>query len=142
MRIPALACAVAFLILISAISASQNTSIRIVPAPYTSAASGEEMYVAYCASCHGRDGRGHGPAASALKTIPPDLTALAQHNQGIYPADHVYSVLVGRTRLSAHGSADMPIWGPIFRRMGQGHPSEEQLRVTNINKYLESLQVK
>lgn len=142
MRIPALACAVALFILLSAIAASQSTSIKRVPARYTSAASGQEMYVSYCAACHGRDGRGQGPAAPALKSAPTDLTALSRANQGKFPYAHVYSVLVGKTELSAHGSADMPVWGPIFRRLGQGSVGEEHLRAANLTKYLESLQEK
>ncbi len=142
MRVLALACAVALCILLSAIGASQSTSIKRVPARYTSADSGQEMYVSYCAACHGRDGRGQGPAAPAIKSAPPDLTTLSRRNNGKFPADHVYSVLVGKTELSAHGSADMPMWGPIFRRMGQGHVAEEQLRATNLTKYLESIQAK
>ncbi len=142
MRVSALACVVALFILLSAIAASQSTSIKRVPARYTSAASGQEMYVSYCASCHGRDGRGQGPAAPALRSAPPDLTTLARRNNGKLPADHVYSVLVGKSELSAHGSADMPVWGPIFRRLGHGSVGEEHLRATNLTKYLESIQTK
>ncbi len=142
MRVSALTCAVALFILLSAIAASQSTSIKRVPAPYTPAASGQEMYLSYCASCHGRDGRGQGPAAPALKSAVPDLTALARANHGKFPADHAYSVLAGKTELSAHGSADMPVWGPIFRRLGQGSIGEEHLRVVNVTKYRESIQEK
>ncbi len=142
MRVSALTCAVALFILLSAIAASQNVSIKRVPARYTSAASGQEMYVSYCAACHGRDGRGQGPAAPALKSAPSDLTALSRRNNGKFPADHVYSVLVGKTELLAHGSADMPVWGPVFRRLGQGSVGEEHLRATNLTKYLESIQAK
>lgn len=142
MRVSALACAVALFILLSAIAASQNVSIKRVPARYTSAASGQEMYVSYCAACHGRDGRGQGPAAPALKSAPPDLTTLSRRNNGKYPSAHVYAILVGKTELSAHGPADMPVWGPIFRRLGQGSGAEQHLRATNLTKYLESLQAK
>ena len=35
---------------------------------------GKDSFMAYCAVCHGADGRGNGPAAPALKTPVPDLT--------------------------------------------------------------------
>jgi hypothetical protein len=41
------------------------------------AAPGAEPYAAYCASCHGADGRGTGPRAAALAEPPADLTRLA-----------------------------------------------------------------
>ncbi len=131
----------ALALLLSAIAIAQKPSLKKVPAPYTSPASGEEMYVSYCAACHGKDGKGNGPAVPALKSLPPDLTTLARRNGGKYPADHVYAILSGKTELAAHGSTDMPVWGPVFMRMGQSHPAEVQLRANNLTKYLESLQV-
>ena len=46
-----------------------QTSPRVKNSPLkeTSPASGKEMYLQYCASCHGRDGKGDSPAASALR---------------------------------------------------------------------------
>src|SRR4029077_8719707 len=43
----------------------------------TSPASGKEMFNAYCAVCHGKDGKARAPAASALKKAPADLTRLS-----------------------------------------------------------------
>lgn len=40
--------------------------------------SGKEMFKTYCATCHGEDARGHGPATAALKVAPPDLTLLRE----------------------------------------------------------------
>jgi mono/diheme cytochrome c family protein len=74
----------------------QKTEIRKVPAPATNPASGKEMFKTYCASCHGANGKGDGPAASALKTTPADLTMLAKNNGGKFPADKVASILRGR----------------------------------------------
>ena len=37
---------------------------------------GRDLFESYCATCHGRDGKGAGPVAGALKTPPADLTAL------------------------------------------------------------------
>ena len=120
----------------------QQQQIKRIPAKPTSPASGQEMYTSYCAVCHGTDGRGGGPAAEALKVPPSDLTTLARKNGGKYPSDHVTSAIQGDLHLSVHGSKEMPVWGKVFWRMSQGHSSEVQLRVTNLNKYIESLQAK
>lgn len=46
--------------------------VAVVPGPV---ARGGPLYAAYCAGCHGVDGRGHGPVARALGQKPADLTA-------------------------------------------------------------------
>jgi mono/diheme cytochrome c family protein len=120
----------------------QKAEIKHVPAKSTSPASGIEMFNAYCASCHGSDAKGDGPAAAALKVRPADLTALAKNNGGIYPAMKVTSALNGTAELAAHGNKDMPVWGPIFFRMGGGSSGQVLQRVANLNKYIESLQAK
>jgi mono/diheme cytochrome c family protein len=100
------------------------------------------MFMSYCAPCHGKEAKGNGPAASALKIRPADLTALAQKNGGKYPAMKVTAVLSGRVDLAAHGNKEMPVWGTVFWRMSGGHEAEVQQRVANLNHYIESLQVK
>lgn len=116
--------------------------MKVAPAQQTSPASGKEMFKAYCASCHGTDAKGDGPAASALKTPPADLTMLAKNNGGKFPADKVTAVLRGQANLAAHGNQEMPVWGKVFWRMSQGHEGEVQQRVANLTHYLESLQAK
>ena len=120
----------------------QEKVIKHVPVKATSPASGQEMYTNYCAVCHGKDGKGNGPAAEALKVPPPDLTFLAQKNSGKYPSMRVASIIRGEAALPAHGTKEMPIWGSLFWNMSQGHPSEVQQRVANLNEYVESLQAK
>jgi mono/diheme cytochrome c family protein len=119
----------------------QNKDIKHVPAKETSPASGQEMFNSYCASCHGKDAKGDGPAASALNTPPADLTALAKKNSGKYPEMKVTSVLRGEAKVVAHGTQEMPVWGPVFWHMSQGHPAEVQQRIANLNNYIKSLQV-
>lgn len=130
------------LICIAVFGEAQQERIKHVPVKLTSPTSGQEMYTAYCAVCHGRDGKGNGPAAEALKVPPPDLTALTRRNGNRYPSDRVRSAITGEVHLPAHGSKEMPVWGYLFWRMSQGQSSEVMLRVGNLNKYIESLQAK
>ena len=131
-----------FVLCLCAVGYTQETNLQVkhAPAPQTSAASGKEMFNSYCASCHGADAKGEGPAAAALKSKPADLTALAKNNNGKFPTDRVMSILRGQATVTAHGNLDMPVWGPVFWRMSQGHPAELQQRVTNLTRYIESLQ--
>ena len=117
-------------------------TIKHVPAAYTTPSSGKGMYDAYCASCHGLDGKGDGPAAPALKMPTTNLTTLAVNNKGVFPAAHVTAVIQGDALTPAHGSKDMPVWGPIFMSIGGHSTAEVQLRIRNLTTYLESVQVK
>ena len=116
--------------------------IKHVPIQSTSPVSGKDMYTAYCAVCHGTDGKGEGPAASALKTPPSDLTLLSKNNGGKYPALKVTAAIRGESALPAHGSKEMPVWGGLFWSMSRGHEGEVQQRVANLTHYVESLQAK
>jgi|SRR5208282_664412 mono/diheme cytochrome c family protein len=117
-------------------------TIKHVPIQSTSPVSGKEMYTTYCAVCHGTDGKGGGPAASALKVPPTDLTLLSKNNGGKYPALKVTSAIHGESALPAHGSKEMPVWGALFFNMSGGHQGEVQQRVANLTKYIEGLQAK
>jgi mono/diheme cytochrome c family protein len=144
MRVPGWACMAAVLVAWFGISRAQESksTVKREAAPMTSPASGKEMFVSYCASCHGKDAKGDGPAANALKQLPADLTTLAKRNGGKYPTNKVTSILRGQTSLMAHGDQEMPVWGPVFWRMSQGHEEQVQMRIANLNHYLESLQEK
>jgi mono/diheme cytochrome c family protein len=109
----------------------------------TSPASGKEMFTEYCAACHGADAKGAGPAAAALKTPPADLTTLAKRSEGgTYPRDKVANILRSGTGVAAHGSSDMPTWGPLFKSLDPNHDTIVQQRIKNLNDYLASLQAK
>jgi len=116
--------------------------IQHVPVKAISPASGKDMYMSYCAVCHGTDGKGGGPAASALKVPPTDLTLLSKNNGGKYPALKVTSSIRGEAALPAHGSKEMPVWGTLFWSLASGHQGEVQQRVVNLTQYIESLQAK
>jgi len=120
----------------------QPKRIEHTAAAATSPASGHDMFMSYCAPCHGKAAKGDGPAASALKIAPANLTVLAKENGGKYPSNKVTAILSGQTDLAAHGNKEMPVWGVVFWSMSGGHAGEVQQRVANLNRYIELLQVK
>ena len=122
--------------------ADQSNSKVTIPVNKTSATSGKQMYANYCAPCHGVDGKGQGPVASALKTPPSDLTVLSRNNHGKFPDTHIVTVLQNGTQISSHGTAEMPVWGPILGKMDQTNSQDRLLRISNLSRYLETLQVK
>ena len=144
MRMRCWTCMIAMLVAALGNSRAQESksTVKREAAPMTSPASGKEMFMSYCASCHGKDAKGDGPAANALKQLPADLTTLAKRNGGKYPSDKVTSILRGQAKLMAHGDQEMPVWGPVFWRMSQGREEQVQMRIANLNRYLESLQEK
>jgi mono/diheme cytochrome c family protein len=117
------------------------TQTRTPPLPSISIDSlaGRDSFDLYCASCHGTGGGGNGPVATELRTRPADLTALAQRNNGAFPRDQVRAVVAGQGRaLSAHGTTEMPVWGPMFRMFESDARVRE--RIENLVTHLESLQ--
>src|SRR5664279_3949160 len=102
---------------------------------------GASIFRNYCAACHGLDGRGNGPVSKALKRQVPDLTRLSRRNGSAFPAIHVRTtIMFGTDRLlSAHGSKEMPIWGPIFHEI-EFDQDLGNVRLENVTKYLESIQ--
>jgi mono/diheme cytochrome c family protein len=122
--------------------ADQSTAKVIIPVNKTAPTSGQQMYANYCALCHGIDGRGRGPAASALKTPPIDLTMLSKNNNGKFPDTHIVTVLQNGSAIPSHGSAEMPVWGPILGKMNMSNSQERLLRISNLSRYLDSIQAK
>ncbi len=123
--------------------AADDKTIRKVPTQPTSPASGVQMFKEYCAVCHGLDGKGTGPAATALKKTPANLTELTARNNGKFPELRVFSVIQGDADMpSAHGSRDMPVWGTVFSEMSRGSGSEVQMRISNLIAYVKTIQVK
>jgi mono/diheme cytochrome c family protein len=103
---------------------------------------GAVLFKAYCAVCHGKDGKGAGPMAKSLKTSPPDLTRIAARNAGKFPLERVEKIIAGDEPIPAgHGSREMPVWGPIFSQVAWDQDLG-RLRVYNLARYLESLQAR
>ncbi len=109
----------------------QQTLIRSVE--------GVDLYRAYCASCHGKNGKGNGPVAPALKATVPDLTVIAKNNGGIFPVARVRRIITGEGMIASHGSREMPVWGPIFSQV-EADVDRGPVRLENLVKYLESIQ--
>ena len=103
---------------------------------------GRASFQAYCASCHGRDGKGNGPVAGQLAVRPADLTRLTVRH-GEFPREYVVATIDGRDTLAAHGSRTMPVWGRVWRSDSHDRQQEiEAERVLNeLVHYLQSIQV-
>jgi mono/diheme cytochrome c family protein len=130
-----------FILLIAGLAAFGQTGQRKEgDIPLTSSYSGPEMYMTWCASCHGVQGKGDGPAAAALKIPPADLTQLAKKNRGKFPTEKVRDYIDGTKAVAAHGSREMPVWGSFFRRLG--NESTVTYRVVTLANYVASLQAK
>ncbi|MBZ5570849.1 MAG: c-type cytochrome [Acidobacteriia bacterium] len=121
---------------------AQQPEIKKGSIHYTSPTSGKEMFMSYCAVCHGKDGKGNGPAAAALKIPPADLTTLTKRNGGKFPAAHVSSTILGEADVPAHGSREMPIWGPLLRILDTHGDLIVRQRAVNLTEYVQSLQEK
>lgn len=111
-----------------------------LPANYVP--SGKSMFKQYCAACHGADAKGRGPATPTLNMRVPDLTTLAKRHDGKFPYEYVESVLRFGPGFAAHGSAEMPVWGPIFQYLENYNEAAVRRRIKNLCDYLESIQQK
>ena len=130
------------LLVVVCAAAQQSPIVDKTQLPPTYVPSGKAMYKQYCAACHGADGKDRGPAAASLSTRPSDLTTLAKRHGGKFPYDSVASVLRFGSGFSAHGSSEMPVWGPIFQYLDNYDESAVRQRIKNLCDYLESMQEK
>ena len=122
---------------------AQTTEKKIekVPVVQSNPSSGKEMFKDYCAVCHGTDGKGGGPAADALKTAPADLTTMAKRYGEKAVGLKVEAALEFGVQKKAHGTSEMPVWGPLFSAADKSEPMV-RMRITNLAKYVETLQQK
>ena len=128
--------------ILSGIGHAQAKSQQKPAARQPSTISGKETFLKYCASCHGEDGEGNGPAAMALKPPPADLTTLTRRHDGKYPSGWVSATLKFGRNPAAHGSDDMPVWGSRFRTLDPLHDPTGQQHVDDLVVYIESIQAK
>ena len=119
----------------------QRSTVDISPSLANPSLVGSDTYAFYCAPCHGKDGKGRGPVASALKAPPADLTRLSARNGGVFPKDRVRLFVTNgeQNAIAAHGTSAMPVWGPTFRAL-ETSDKVVSVRIFNVVAYLESIQ--
>jgi mono/diheme cytochrome c family protein len=114
---------------------------RSEPTTALALSSGRDSFSRFCGPCHGVDGKGHGPVASILTTPPTDLTSVSRRNMGVFPLTTLEALFTAAARLqtAAHGSEQMPIWGPTFTAI-DGSPAVARARIASLLAYIESIQ--
>jgi len=106
---------------------------------------GGQEYQAYCAICHGAQGKGDGPMSTILTVVPADLTQLRKKNKDEFPFWRVYKIIDGRDLVRGHGARNMPVWGAHFlSEEGGGYLDEDRVigRILGLIYYLQSIQKK
>lgn len=109
------------------------------------AALGAELYTRHCATCHGLEAKGNGPMAPVLVLQPPDLTALTEKYDGVFPIERIVMRIDGRDPLVSHGSP-MPVYGDFFDgdelilKAETGQPVLTSRPIADLMAYLEGLQ--
>ncbi len=109
--------------------------------------SGKHEFLRSCATCHGVNATGNGPAATALSVKPTDLTQLAKHHGGVFLLWRTYEKILGRDEqvVPGHGTREMPIWGERFRfepQASEEHKTSVRGRILSLVHYVQSIQAK
>ena len=118
-------------------------SLNTIGSSSAGADGGESLYLRYCSSCHGKEGRGAGSVTPYLKIKVPDLTLLKKNHKGIYPLDDVMAAIDGRRTVAGHGDRQMPVWGEVFRKEAEKDKYSELtslLKARAIAEYVAELQ--
>ena len=101
--------------------------------------SGEELYLRFCASCHGSQALGDGPVSRSLNVAVPDLTRIASRYGG-FPTALIRDVIDGRgIDKRAHGTREMPVWGYEFWIEDGADVNAQKAAHDAINKLVEHL---
>src|SRR5579864_166350 len=116
------------LTLVAAVAGAQT--VKQGTAPRIQSVQGVDSFKAYCQVCHGEQAKGDGPAATALKKVPADLTTIAKRHGGKFSATDVEATINGQGVMASHGTRDMPIWGPVFKAIA-ADDSVAKLRMAN-----------
>ncbi len=137
-------------VILAVLTICLTTLLWLTSAQAQDAEAGSGEFQAWCARCHGPEGKGDGPVAKDLETAPSDLTQLAIQNGGAFPAERVKSSIDGRSTEAAHGTRQMPVWGNWFAfevtsggllKTDQAKSEAEiNERIERITAYVKSLQ--
>ncbi|MBM4256722.1 MAG: cytochrome c [Deltaproteobacteria bacterium] len=108
---------------------------------------GKKEFMRSCATCHGVEATGNGPAAAALNVKPTDLTQMAKQHGGVFLFWRTYEKISGRDEqvIRGHGTREMPIWGERFRfepNASDEHKASVRGRILSLVHYLQSIQTK
>ena len=112
------------------------------------AQSGKQDYDAYCAECHGNDGKGNGPSTLTIPMNPPpsDLTQMTKKNGGTFPFAQVVDIIDGRKSVPSHERIQMPFLGTTLQKAGKEFTPESDAevkrRIEAMARYVETLQQK
>ena len=115
------------------------------PAAAQDPVAGADLYVRYCAACHGMEARGDGEMAAILTILPADLTQISAGNGGVFPIAGVAAQIDGRDPLLAHGGV-MPLFGEFFEgqdtaiRSETGQPILTSRPMADLIAFLEAIQ--
>ena len=101
---------------------------------------GRQLFMTYCASCHGPSGHGDGPVGDALHVRPPNLALLAKRNGDQFVAARIERLIDGRDLMTAHGTMEMPVWGDAFKDREGLSDQSVKVRIEAIARYLASIQ--
>jgi mono/diheme cytochrome c family protein len=104
---------------------------------------GRQLYVRYCASCHGSEADGRGPVARDLKASPADLRYLGERYGMPLPTGTIARFIDGRQDVTAHGPRAMPVWGRRFYDAWTAHQAGEEdmdTQIREIVRYLNAIQ--
>lgn len=107
---------------------------------------GRALYLDYCSTCHGPEGKGDGPLAGDWEMPPADLTGIARRNGGKFPLAQVMTKIDGYGRSRTHG-ATMPEMGQVFQDAdqvmvdtGDGIETPVPVPLFELAEYLRSIQ--
>jgi len=137
MPIPTL---IAFAVVTAGVALAQAQPPAARDQPLIGSIRGDNLFRAYCASCHGEDAKGNGPLAGWLKVHPSNLTRIAARNGGKFPLERVDRIISGQEALaSGHGTRAMPVWGPAFSEVSRDQDLG-RVRIDNLARYLRDIQ--
>ena len=103
---------------------------------------GEQLYITYCATCHGESAGGAGSLSGLLNVDVPDLRTLSANNNGEFPMLEVIHAIDGRAGVRGHENP-MPLFGEMFFSEKFGPYGAEAFirgQMLSIALYIESIQ--
>lgn len=114
--------------------------VLVASATNAEAKRGLELYVRYCAACHGENADGDGPVANVMTPRPPALVKL-RGKFGRPLGTRFVAYVMGDLMPSAHGTTDMPVWGQVLATP-EGDDGEALGQIWRIAAYLDSIQTR